>query len=1148
VTAGSDDSPNPRKYWAFISYSHADRAWADWLHKALEQYRVPRRLVGVNTPAGPVPPRLAPIFLDRVDLAASFDLDATITGALRSSRSLIVICSPSATRSQRVADEIVSYREMKSGLVLPLIVAGRPDAAGRGGSAADECFPAPLRGPVVLGRRDISVPLAADARPGKGGRQEALLKLVAGILNLNLDRLRQRDTQRRRLRWGAATAVCLIGMLCASALALYAWNQRDAALQAQSRALTETAAELLDGGDVAAAQGVILSLLDNRRFARVNTPREINVFQEARAADAQIVAMAGHTGGVVSAAISPDGRRVVTASLDNTARVWDAEWGQELLLLKGHTSVLNGAAFSADGRRIITASSDQTARVWDATTGQQILLLRGHTDRVQKAAFSPDAKWIATASDDHTARIWDAATGQPIMTFSGHTGPVESAAFSPDSRYVVTASLDGTARIWDDVTGREITMLRGHKGWVSSAAFSPDSRRVVTSSFDKTARVWDSATGQQILLLNGHSGAVEFAAFSADGNRLVTASEDKTARIWDAVTGQQIMLLSGHADVLGSAAFSPDGERVVTASFDRTARVWDTTPNHQLMALTEHTGWVLSAAFSADGARIVTTSLDKTARVWDAATGRRLLLLIAHTDRVTCARFSPDGRRIVTAANDGTARIWDAATGAQMTILGGHTDLVTSAVYSADGERILTASADKTARIWDATTGRQDLLLTGHTDRVTSAAFSPDAKTIVTASFDKTARIWDVATGRQIISLIGHTDRVSSAAFSPDGNHIVTTSFDKTARIWDARAGREILALNGHTGWVLSGAFSPDGRRIVTASGDNTVRLWDAVTGLQLMLLKGHTDRVQRAAFSPDGQLIVTASLDGSARVWSALTPELDTQIKWARAAEFDRLSSTERLQLGLPIPRGVRHWPPDKSACDDSAAAPYDPDRHASGVMQDHIIADIALAACEKNDAGVARLRFQHGRALMAHGDFPMARREFEAAITAGARAARIDLAALLSQPSAGMLDVRKAVSLYEQAWSEGVTAAAFQLGYLYEHGVNLTEKSPARAALAPDEGEAWRWYQRGASAAEPNSLARVAARHIDAALSEPDAGKKRAQLLEAFRNYAAAAHGCSEEPDDPCRNWQYRRATLARRLAREGMMQQIADAYVDE
>ena len=124
---------------------------------------------------------------------------------------------------------------------------------------------------------------------------------------------------------------------------------------------------------------------------------------------------------------------------------------------------MRSAAFSPDGARIVTASGDQTARIWDAATRQGVAVLRGHQGDVHSAAFSPDGSRIVTASDDKTARIWDAATGQEIAVLRGHEGVVNSAAFSPDGSRIVTASGDRTARIWDAATGKEIAVLRGHE-------------------------------------------------------------------------------------------------------------------------------------------------------------------------------------------------------------------------------------------------------------------------------------------------------------------------------------------------------------------------------------------------------------------------------------------------------------------------------------------------------------------------------------------------------------------------------------------------------------------------------------------------------------------------------------------------------------
>jgi hypothetical protein len=206
--------------------------------------------------------------------------------------------------------------------------------------------------------------------------------------------------------------------------------------------------------------------------------------------------------------------------------------------LVGHQGPVRSATFSPDGSRIVTASDDSTARIWDAASGKEIAVLRGHKGRLQSAAFSLDGSRIITASDDSTAGIWDAESGKEITVLreEEHMRFRVSAAFSPSGARAITVSGDG-ANIWDAASGKEIAVLR--HGSMTSAVFSPDGSRIVTTSSDATARIWDAESGAEITALRGHEGVVEFAAFRFDGSRIFTTSNN-TARVWDAEGGKEI--------------------------------------------------------------------------------------------------------------------------------------------------------------------------------------------------------------------------------------------------------------------------------------------------------------------------------------------------------------------------------------------------------------------------------------------------------------------------------------------------------------------------------------------------------------------------------------------------------------------------------
>src|SRR5262249_8067630 len=130
----------------------------------------------------------------------------------------------------------------------------------------------------------------------------------------------------------------------------------------------------------------------------------------------------------IDLALPADKTRASRAAAALAAAVPQANWR---FSLSGHDGLVRSAAFSPDGSRIVTASHDGTARAWDTATGKEIAVLRGHESAVYSAAFSPDGSRIVTASSDGTARIWDAATGKEIAVLRGHEGLVDSAAFSP---------------------------------------------------------------------------------------------------------------------------------------------------------------------------------------------------------------------------------------------------------------------------------------------------------------------------------------------------------------------------------------------------------------------------------------------------------------------------------------------------------------------------------------------------------------------------------------------------------------------------------------------------------------------------------------------------------------------------------------------
>ncbi|MBL4757307.1 MAG: WD40 repeat domain-containing protein [Rhizobiales bacterium] len=290
------------------------------------------------------------------------------------------------------------------------------------------------------------------------------------------------------------------------------------------------------------------------------------------------------------------GQSIGTISISSISEAIGGLYQTALFVFTGHEGKVYHAVFSPDGTKVLTASGDKTARLWDIATGNQIAVFTGHEGTIFSAVFSPDGTRVLTVSFDHTARLWDIATGNQVAVFTDHERVMYHPVFSPDGSSVLTASADKTARLWDIATGNQVAVFTGSEGEVYHAVFSPDGSSVLTASYDHTARLWDignnadfstregfatifeTEPAAQDSIFMGHEGVVNSAVFSPDGTRVLTASFDRTARLWDIATGNHVAVFAGHEGVVFSAVFSPDGTRMLTASADKTARLWGIRP------------------------------------------------------------------------------------------------------------------------------------------------------------------------------------------------------------------------------------------------------------------------------------------------------------------------------------------------------------------------------------------------------------------------------------------------------------------------------------------------------------------------------------------------------------------------------------------
>jgi WD40 repeat protein len=661
--------------------------------------------------------------------------------------------------------------------------------------------------------------------------------------------------------------------------------------------------------------------------------------------DGNTIAEFHHPQRIITASLSPDGQRVVTASEDGTARVWNARTGQPVTPPLKHDGSVLFAAFSPDSHFVVTASADNTARVWDAASGEAVSEPLRHEADVEYAAFSPDGKLVATAGGDNVARVWNANGGKSVSPPIQHPRPLTYVIFSPDGKRILTVCEDHAARVFDARTGEGSGAMLKQQAAINSAVFSPDSRLVVTAGQDSTVCIWQADTGKPVGKPIAHADWVWHASFSPNSDSIVTACRNGAAQIYDVKTGAARGPRIQHRGPVRAAVFSPDGRRLITevwdmgvfawnvperfapvpeaalefsntdfASFDRdglrvlvqTGRQFptlvDARGGQTMATLDAQKGQLSHADFEGD---LFATASDTSAIVWDAGTVKPLFPPLPHDDSITRLALAPD--RLVTVTRAGIVRAWNPRTGKPLTAGVAPTGGGEIVAISPDGRRYLAITSDgKTAAdiklasaiVYDTDTGQAVSHAMKHAGMIHFAAFSHDGKLIVTASNDHTARLWNAQTGQPTTEEpLRHGNPVFHAAFSPDDTRIVTGSQDHTARVWDVGTGHPLTPPMLHEGpcTVRRVAFSPDGAFVATATDYYAARVWDARTGQPVSDWLAHAKQIEQIAFSPDSKRLLAIDQEHKLRVWN-VAPDLrpiDDLAKFAQLLSGRRLDET---------------------------------------------------------------------------------------------------------------------------------------------------------------------------------------------------------------------------------------------------------------
>ncbi|WP_170319320.1 WD40 repeat domain-containing serine/threonine protein kinase [Polyangium spumosum] len=573
----------------------------------------------------------------------------------------------------------------------------------------------------------------------------------------------------------------------------------------------------------------------------------------------------GHEDEVWFVTFFPDDKRLLSTGKDRTIRVWDAATGAPITTLRGHTSSVLFAFPSRDGKEIISQGDDATTRVWDVATGKSRLLATG-VETSLKSIFAPDGRFFLTAGLSRTIYLHDRRGGEPrvlpdmlVHPATMQQLPLYPMRFSPDSRLVAAGASDGTVRVWGVQNPKESRVFEGLSERIVQISFSPDGRLLAAATADGAVRIWDLDTGAGTSLPT-YDSVVRAMVFSSDGRMLAYGGNDHTVRLVNLATGERRKFV-GMRDNIPDLAFSRDNTRLIVASADGTTRIFpvDAAPGR---VLGRHVGPAVAVDISPTGEHVLSAGADGVARLWPVRGGEPVTL-VGHVGELYRAEFSPSGDVIATSGVDGTVRLWDTQ-GHEIRAYHAEGGQGPRIRFSRDGASIAIGEVTGAVKLWDVDSG-EVRALGRHEKGIYTLGFSLDGARLATGSHDTTARIWDLATGESRV-LAGHDGRVESVAFSPDGKTVATGSVDHKVRIWDeGKAEARTYDASGYHVFGLS--FLPDGETLLSLGADATVRLWDVATGA-VRLLRGHNGPTSLLDLSEDGEALVTGSEDKTVRLW----------------------------------------------------------------------------------------------------------------------------------------------------------------------------------------------------------------------------------------------------------------------------------------
>jgi WD40 repeat protein len=784
-----------------------------------------------------------------------------IRGYQALSRCLVVFVGPETRRHPWVVDELELWFEAgrPAASVLVCLTHGDPAA-----QPPEEIYPEPvlrhhLHLPFVFDLRGFDRRLRRSVRPRP--YEEERIRLAAALLGptVSKDDLIEGwrialAREQRRARRRRTTLVSVFGLV-AITLALFAWRQRDTAVE--QRLMAESNAASLRSDAVRALDPVAALSLALKAYDLARTQNALNALRRS-------IDQVGVRRSVAAGVALP-------TSWGGTMPVWDV---------------------SADRRRIAIAADGDSIDVFDTTTLDRVARLAGRRPNTSAVAVSPSGSLVAEADGTATVLILAAGTA-PRRIDAVHAAT--RLMFDPTERKIALIG-SGEISFHNLSDGRRLSRVP----LVPRALdFSTDGARAVLT-ISNLAKIVSTETGEILTELDLRSEVADLppfangsdrvlmgrAYFLGGDERLLTVGSHGPARMWDARTGAQLftqqLLMPSGAD---RALLPSDGSFALLVD-DSEIEQWrpGTSRNSSVSFAPRHQNLIEAADLSPAGQQAATFGSEGSIRIWSVAEARPIIEWRTADRDILDIRFTPRGDRLLTVARDGRLQVHDATAlreAGRIEIvdpMGDGYNYLSDAALIGDGTTLMTRSVSGPALIQNLATGSTSFK--GVVPRPSQASVSNDGRFLAILADEGVAsaeagaadaephlRVWDLAQNR---SFAWPTRSPLGARFAPTGTHLALHGFSGSIELIDAAQGTRVALAEIGRRLVKHVNFSSDGARLVAAT-DNGAAVVDVATGhvISRVAVGG---AVETAALGAVDGRVYTAHADHTVRVWDSST------------------------------------------------------------------------------------------------------------------------------------------------------------------------------------------------------------------------------------------------------------------------------------